>query len=43
MKYGIGNQILAWDRHRNVAVLNRLMEFPTLSLLIIGSPMAIHT
>jgi hypothetical protein len=29
-------KVLAWDRHKNVAGLNRLMGFP--SPLIIGSP-----
>jgi len=35
-------QILAWDRHKNVAGLNRLMGFQPLLILIIISPMSIH-
>jgi hypothetical protein len=29
IQYGVGNQIMAWDRSTNVAVLNKLMKCKT--------------
>ena len=35
------NQVLAWDRHKNVAGLNRIND-PNPTFFIIGRPMAIR-
>jgi hypothetical protein len=35
------NQVLAWDRHKNVAGLNRIND-PNPTVFIIGRPMAIR-
>jgi hypothetical protein len=33
-------QVLAWDRHKNVARVKLVNRIPTLLILIIGSPTA---